>query len=196
MFAARERDTAIDSAERSTTAGTEDKSMKRRAPTPFRHVVAIASLTLASVAAGCHNGEVEHNQPDAENNAAAYADDSDMDNRTQGFANEPSTNAASATQSASEAVDSITEARCSREARCNNVGIDRKYDSPADCKAEVREEWSEDLNAFECAGGIVQKELDECLTEIKNEDCNNPFDTLGRVVACRQGDVCKEMATR
>jgi hypothetical protein len=39
----------------------------------------------------------------------------------------------------------------------------------------------------------VEKELDECLEEIRNEDCGNPFDTLGRLAACRENDICKAM---
>jgi hypothetical protein len=93
----------------------------------------------------------------------------------------------------SAAIDAIAKAKCSREQRCGNVGAGKRYTSNTDCVADVREDWREDLNAYECRGGIVQKELSECVSEIENEDCANPFDTLGRVVACRASDICEDM---
>ncbi|WP_437300397.1 DUF6184 family natural product biosynthesis lipoprotein [Sorangium sp. So ce426] len=89
------------------------------------------------------------------------------------------------------AVDSIVAARCDREARCNNIGADREYASQEACATRIRAEWRDDLNFAECPGGIDSKELTECLQEIRNDDCNNPFDTLGRIVACRSSDLCQ-----
>lgn len=43
-------------------------------------------------------------------------------------------------------------------------------------------------------GGIVLKEFDECLEEVRNEDCDAPFNTLGRIAACRESDICKSLA--
>jgi hypothetical protein len=92
---------------------------------------------------------------------------------------------------AASAAQSIAEARCARESRCNNVGNDKKYSNQDDCMRRVRADWKDELNARECPGGVVQDELNECLTEIRNEDCGNPFDTLGRLAACRSSDICK-----
>ncbi|WP_438020407.1 DUF6184 family natural product biosynthesis lipoprotein [Sorangium sp. So ce315] len=89
------------------------------------------------------------------------------------------------------AVDSIVQARCDREARCNNVGAGREYASNDACAARVRAEWRDELNVADCPGGVDAKELNECLEEIRNDDCGNPFDTLGRIVACRSSDLCK-----
>ncbi|WP_437737514.1 DUF6184 family natural product biosynthesis lipoprotein [Sorangium sp. So ce1335] len=89
------------------------------------------------------------------------------------------------------AVDGIVQARCDREARCNNVGSGREYASNEACAARIRAEWREDLNLADCPGGVDAKELNECLEEIRNDDCGNPFDTLGRIAACRSSDLCK-----
>ncbi|WP_437300276.1 DUF6184 family natural product biosynthesis lipoprotein [Sorangium sp. So ce327] len=83
-------------------------------------------------------------------------------------------------------------ARCEREARCNNIGQDREYSSKDACSNEIRSEWRDDLNFTECPGGIDAEELNECLEGIRNEECGNPFDTLGRVVACRSSDLCRD----
>jgi hypothetical protein len=107
---------------------------------------------------------------------------------------EPSTNAASARTGLQAAtVAQITAARCAREQKCGNVGAGKEYESLAACTQKIGENWREEINAYDCKGGVVTKELDECLTEIKDEDCNSPFDTLGRVLACRSSDICKSV---
>lgn len=90
------------------------------------------------------------------------------------------------------ATESIAEARCAREQRCNNVGADKNYSSMNDCMTRVRNDWKDDLNARECPGGVDQKELNECLAEIRNEDCGNPFDSLGRIAACSAAQICED----
>jgi hypothetical protein len=108
--------------------------------------------------------------------------------------NEPSTNAVDAVPGAQgSAVSAITSARCEREKKCDNIGDGKKFDSMAKCASEIRNKWKDDLSSRDCKGGIVQKELNECLDAIRNEDCNNPFDTLGRVMACRESDICKAL---
>lgn len=88
------------------------------------------------------------------------------------------------------AVRNISDARCDREARCNNIGADKKYASDEVCEDQIKSEWANDLNAYECPNGVVDGELEECLNAIRNEDCNSPFDTLGRISACTAGQIC------
>jgi hypothetical protein len=92
--------------------------------------------------------------------------------------------------SAALAVKAIVGARCNREARCKNIGAERKYSSAAECNSKLSEDRKDDLNTDDCSRGVSQKELSECLAEIKNEDCNNPLDSLGRLAACRSSDLC------
>jgi hypothetical protein len=105
---------------------------------------------------------------------------------------EPSTNAANAVKGLNaDSVRLITEARCQREEKCGNIGADKDYASVSVCQQKIGADWANELNGYDCAGGVVVKELNECLEEIKNEDCKSPFDTLGRIVACRSSDICK-----
>jgi hypothetical protein len=30
------------------------------------------------------------------------------------------------------------------------------------------------------------------LVEVRNEDCGNPFDSLGRIAACTQAQICED----
>ena len=100
-----------------------------------------------------------------------------------------SSGASGETRSASQ---HIANARCDRERGCSNIGADKKYASDDVCTDMIRSEWANDLNAYECPKGIVQKELDECLAAIRAEDCGSPFDTLSRISECRAGQICAE----
>jgi len=105
---------------------------------------------------------------------------------------QPSTNAATAVPGTQgQAASQIAQARCARETRCGNVGPGKDHATQAECLSKTNTEWREDLNARDCPGGIVMKELSECLEEIRNDDCGNPLDTIGRVLACRESDLCK-----
>ena len=90
------------------------------------------------------------------------------------------------------AADSIAEARCAREQRCENVGDGKKYSSQTDCMARIRSDWKDDLNARECPGGVNQTELNECIGAIRAEECSSPFDTLDRVTECTAAAICME----
>jgi hypothetical protein len=90
----------------------------------------------------------------------------------------------------SSAVDSISEARCARESRCDNIGNEKKYSSMEDCVARVREDWKDDLDARSCPTGVNQTQLNECLSQVRGEECSSPFDTLERVAACTTGQIC------
>jgi hypothetical protein len=89
------------------------------------------------------------------------------------------------------AVNSMSEARCEYEQRCGNVGQDRTYSDKDHCLTRFKGDFQKELNAWECPGGINRDELTECLTEIRNNDCNSPFDSLERVIACRSSDLCE-----
>jgi hypothetical protein len=99
-------------------------------------------------------------------------------------------NAANTTMRFGAEIDRLAAARCDREVRCNNVGADNKYDSRDHCLSSVKASMRGELNQWDCAGGIHTQQLDECLNAIQKEDCGNPIDTVGRLVACRSGDLC------
>ena len=101
------------------------------------------------------------------------------------IAEAPSTEGGSAT-------DSIAESRCARESRCDNVGADKKFSSMEDCILRVRTDWKDELSSRECPSGIDETQLNECLNEIREEDCSSPFDTLERVAACTADQICAD----
>jgi len=88
------------------------------------------------------------------------------------------------------AIERIVAARCEREASCKNVGHDKRFETQQTCVAKVRGDMREDLSTKDCPGGVDTKELDECLTAIRKEDCNNPIDMIERLTQCRTSDMC------
>jgi hypothetical protein len=99
--------------------------------------------------------------------------------------------AAPATMAFNQALDNIAGSRCDRELRCGNVGTGKRYESVQACHAVVRNSFATDLNAADCPSGIDQRELAECMQEVRDENCSNPLDTLGRIAACRTSDMCR-----
>ena len=122
----------------------------------------------------------------ARNDGTRTADDPDSPRR----ANAAAAHAETGTNRA--AVRAIATARCEREARCNNLGADAKYPSKEDCLDRVRADWAKELSVYECPNGLVSAELDECLEDIRNEDCGSPFDTLARTMSCSQSEICAD----
>ena len=100
-------------------------------------------------------------------------------------------NADEKTTANNPSIKAIAMARCDREATCENIGADKKFSTRDACMTDLLEDLNDELKMSECPGGIVQKELDECLAEIKNENCKNPIDKLERLAACRTSDMCK-----
>ncbi|HEX5100165.1 MAG TPA: DUF6184 family natural product biosynthesis lipoprotein [Polyangiaceae bacterium] len=96
-----------------------------------------------------------------------------------------------ATAQNASAVSSITQARCEREARCNNIGNGKKFESRDECVTKTRADWRDDLNARECPNGVVSSQLASCVSQIKDENCSNVVEKLETVLACRTADLCK-----
>jgi hypothetical protein len=88
------------------------------------------------------------------------------------------------------AVASIAAARCDREVRCRHIGPKEKYRSRAACVADLERDKRDDINSDVCTGGVREKELNECLASIRDEDCGNPLDTISRLNTCRTGNLC------
>ncbi len=90
------------------------------------------------------------------------------------------------------AVAELSVARCTREARCGNIGGDKDYATVAQCETKITQNMKDELNGYECPNGIVAKEFKECLQAIRKEACGSPLDTIERVVACRESDICAD----
>jgi hypothetical protein len=90
----------------------------------------------------------------------------------------------------SSAVAKIASARCEREVKCNNVGSKEKYSTRADCVTRMQDDKRDAVNEKDCPGGIDRKQLNACLSAIRDEACGNPLDSISRLVSCRSGSIC------
>ena len=90
------------------------------------------------------------------------------------------------------AVREISDARCDREERCDNVGAEKKYATRDICDQSVENDWADDLNGLDCPNGIVDAELEKCLAAIRDEDCGSVLDALDRFTSCTAADICAD----
>jgi hypothetical protein len=89
-----------------------------------------------------------------------------------------------------EAMARLTAARCERAKACNDLGKDEKYKDETSCYREVGKTMESELRPAECPRGIKDEKLSNCVQEIKNESCGNPFDKISRLVTCRTSSLC------
>jgi hypothetical protein len=93
---------------------------------------------------------------------------------------------------ARSAAEQIADSRCEREQQCGNIGNDKTYATSEECVTRIQSDWREDLNSRQCPGGINRKELNDCLSRIRAEACENPFDALARITECTAAQICIE----
>jgi uncharacterized protein DUF6184 len=84
----------------------------------------------------------------------------------------------------------IANERCAREQRCGEIGPDEDYSTKQACLQDMYSSSLDKLGVDECPGGVDKNDLAKCLTEIRNEDCDNPADSFERMMSCRGGMLC------
>ncbi|MFT3923605.1 MAG: DUF6184 family natural product biosynthesis lipoprotein [Myxococcales bacterium] len=156
--------------------------------------IGVGVVVVGLAAAGCRHGHPQSRHAgDSDADHDEHHDERHEPQRAEHHHDEPRREPALGSGiSNSLAVRSIADARCEREARCGNIGADQDYADKDICEEKIRAEWNDDLNKYECPNGVVQAELDECLRDIKQEDCGNPFDSLARMISCNSGDICDD----
>jgi hypothetical protein len=89
-----------------------------------------------------------------------------------------------------DAISRVTNSRCDREAACNNVGAGKKFADRDACNRELSHNTHPELRSEQCPRGIDENRLQTCLSEIQDERCGNPIDTIDRMANCRRGKLC------
>lgn len=85
----------------------------------------------------------------------------------------------------------IAEARCAREERCQEIGEGKRFADRDACMSYVLDHSRVDLSSANCPGGIVEKELQECIEAVDAQQCGSTIDHAMRIIACRSSDMCK-----
>jgi hypothetical protein len=88
------------------------------------------------------------------------------------------------------AIDALASARCEREARCDNIGPNRRYVSRDGCMTQLKGEEMNALTASSCPSGIDQPQLDRCVAEVRGERCENILDSIDRLANCNTNSLC------
>ena len=87
-------------------------------------------------------------------------------------------------------VDGITDARCDRAERCNDIGPGLKYATRVACDQHAGASTLNDLNATSCPRGYDQDAVNRCMNAINNETCSTPVDSLIAIADCRTDALC------
>jgi len=86
----------------------------------------------------------------------------------------------------------ITGALCNRFDRCEDIGTNRTFESRQQCFRETGEEWTVRFSGHDCMTGLDTVLLEACLDLVKNDECQNPLDTLARLAACQPSVFCRK----
>jgi hypothetical protein len=87
-------------------------------------------------------------------------------------------------------VERLSEARCSREEWCRNVGDGEAFASRKVCLETMRGGFGNDINEFRCPQGVDGVRLERCALAIQREQCDEPLDTITRMERCRSASLC------
>jgi len=106
---------------------------------------------------------------------------------------EPVMRPASSTVVANDrAVEKMANANCERELACENVGLGRRYETPAMCVGTFEREKYSELGFGKCLLGVDYVQLDLCIREIKDADCGSALYTLDALGACHSSKLCRD----
>jgi hypothetical protein len=125
----------------------------------------IAKLLLSAAAVGCFLGACGSDKQEPPMTPASY----------------PS-------PAAQQAGEQLARAACNREQRCGRIGATGEYRGFEHCLNVKRVDTFKQVR--DCRSGVDQSDLKQCLTEIENQDCTGPFDSLERSIQCGMDDLC------
>jgi Family of unknown function (DUF6184) len=87
-------------------------------------------------------------------------------------------------------VDQLSQAQCSHEQKCDDVGPGKKYVSVDACTDEARGSLNSNINAYSCARGVDQDALNRCLSSVNDESCSISLGSLFSRNECAAGTIC------
>ncbi|MBX3207259.1 MAG: hypothetical protein KF764_19585 [Labilithrix sp.] len=158
----------------------------------LRHLVSVACVGAGILAAvGCNRDRADRERTVGQDRTPVTGEDRPTGER------EPrgvTTVTGAGVLGNTAAIERIVAARCQREAGCKNIGAEKKHVSEQACVQKLKADMKDDLGTNECPRGIDNKELNDCLSAIHKEECNNPIDSISRLAACRSSELCLKSA--
>jgi hypothetical protein len=112
---------------------------------PSKFVILLGTLTLAGA---CQkNGEAP--EPKIEPMPAAQLPPIPADAQTAGAETEGAPSPMAPASRLSSVAEAIAEARCAREQRCENIGVNKPHATMQECTMNVRNTWRDELRTRE-----------------------------------------------
>lgn len=84
----------------------------------------------------------------------------------------------------------VAAAKCDRAQRCNHIGPGETYATREQCETVMRGKLTDDIRPKDCRGGIDENELQQCITEVRTENCGNVLSKLESHSECRVSQLC------
>lgn len=101
------------------------------------------------------------------------------------------TNASSTSNTGYEVAKArITGARCDREVSCEQIGKDKRFSTRELCARDEERRTTQELKASDCANGMDERKLQDCLSAISKQDCSALVGSLQSVDTCNTAALC------
>ncbi len=82
----------------------------------------------------------------------------------------------------------ITEARCTRELACGDVGTGKHWADLASCRDELGRDMDKALAASQCKAPVADH-VESCISVVRTTSCDN-VSSINRIEACRPKTLC------
>lgn len=90
-----------------------------------------------------------------------------------------------------EATARLTRARCDREETCDNIGEKRAFVNRDACTHELERAQEQAPLSRACPRGMREALLEDCLSEVRREECGNPHHLAERIDRCKIDELCR-----
>ena len=88
------------------------------------------------------------------------------------------------------AADRLATARCDHEEHCDHVGAGMPFATLYDCVTRVRAGMRSELDSFGCRGTLASAGVNQCMSTIIEESCQQPRSDLAHLSQCQSTAVC------
>jgi hypothetical protein len=88
------------------------------------------------------------------------------------------------------AADRLATARCDHEEHCEHVGTGLAFATLYECVSRVRASLTAELEDFGCHGTLASAGVEQCMSTIIGESCQQPSNDLAHLSQCRSAAVC------
>lgn len=84
----------------------------------------------------------------------------------------------------------LATARCDHEEHCGHVGAGRAFATLFDCVAQVRSGMTAELAGYGCPGALASAGVNQCMSTLTVESCQQSLNDLAHLAQCRSTAVC------